>query len=500
MDVVVCRSEMADAYPLCNAGTADQTYSNNLNILKSADIPLDFPNIPSIQPEDSVSSTPSPPQNSTEMRRGSVEIPENVSTSPSLDSSKESATEDASKRQYSGTSTLSQQNRKFDNVKPPYSYVALIVMAIESSPTGSMTLKEIYKCIEDRFPFYRQNRARWQNSIRHNLSLNDCFTKIPRNPGEPGKGKLWALHPACGNMFQHGSFLRRPKRFKQPEPQQDPNMLAQFSSYNPYNLYGTIPPFHSSPGRSSYSFPALSGAQNQFTDLSQQQHQYEELYKASEAWAAQLRGGNIIPGNILKDTPINQDYSRMEHLTDATKSSLVGPAYNLAIPPANFMKDKPQNPVYNAHIPPLNKPKDLPTNLAYNTENFGCPHYGWGHSVPNLRGPALTDQTNFPGSATGSSLGLYPNMPSVGPSPGLSHPYPSGSNSFPPGSGYFSTGANLRSGYGQSQSRYGLPSGSVNGLPSGWITGYNHTSPGQQQQQQTPPDASQNFKSAQNLS
>lgn len=66
----------------------------------------------------------------------------------------------------------------------------------------------------DHFPFYRKNTQRWQNSLRHNLSFNDCFVKIPRRHDRPGKGSYWALHPKCYDMFENGSFLRRRKRFK----------------------------------------------------------------------------------------------------------------------------------------------------------------------------------------------------------------------------------------------------------------------------------------------
>ena len=115
---------------------------------------------------------------------------------------------------FSGTSTLSQQKRRFAEVKPPYSYIALITMAIEHSQLGMMTLNEIYSFIELRFPYFKDNTHRWQNSIRHNLSLNDCFVKVSRNAVKPGKGNYWALHPKAGDMFGNGSFLRRSKRFK----------------------------------------------------------------------------------------------------------------------------------------------------------------------------------------------------------------------------------------------------------------------------------------------
>lgn len=102
----------------------------------------------------------------------------------------------------------------YGSSKPPYSYISLTAMAIQSSPHKMLSLSEIYQFIMDHFPFYRDNTQRWQNSLRHNLSFNDCFLKIPRRPDQPGKGSLWALHPDCGAMFENGSFLRRRKRFK----------------------------------------------------------------------------------------------------------------------------------------------------------------------------------------------------------------------------------------------------------------------------------------------
>lgn len=102
----------------------------------------------------------------------------------------------------------------YGDQKPPYSYISLTAMAIWSSPEKMLPLSDIYKFITDRFPYYRKNTQRWQNSLRHNLSFNDCFIKVPRRPDRPGKGAYWALHPQAFDMFENGSLLRRRKRFK----------------------------------------------------------------------------------------------------------------------------------------------------------------------------------------------------------------------------------------------------------------------------------------------
>ena len=143
----------------------------------------------------------------------------------------------------------------YGDTKPPYSYIALTAMAIYHSPERMLPLSEIYKFIMERFPYYKSNTSRWQNSLRHNLSFNDCFIKIPRHPTRPGKGAYWTLHPKAIAMFENGSLLRRRKRFRLEEEEKETldNELAALN-----NLTRMMPATPSAPVQPQYQAPMPS--------------------------------------------------------------------------------------------------------------------------------------------------------------------------------------------------------------------------------------------------
>ncbi|OQR73732.1 hypothetical protein BIW11_03518, partial [Tropilaelaps mercedesae] len=99
--------------------------------------------------------------------------------------------------------------------KPPISYITLIVMAIQSSPTKRLTLSEIYNYLQQRFSFFRGSYTGWKNSVRHNLSLNDIFRKLPKGLGGATKGHYWTIDSEAEFMFEEGSLRRRPRNYRQ---------------------------------------------------------------------------------------------------------------------------------------------------------------------------------------------------------------------------------------------------------------------------------------------
>ncbi|KAG9324469.1 hypothetical protein KVV02_006613 [Mortierella alpina] len=94
------------------------------------------------------------------------------------------------------------------DTKPPFSYASLIAQAINSTPSRKLTLNGIYNHITQHYPYYQLAQNGWQNSIRHNLSLNKAFVKVPRSDSEPGKGAFWTIDQSCESQFANGVYKR----------------------------------------------------------------------------------------------------------------------------------------------------------------------------------------------------------------------------------------------------------------------------------------------------
>ena len=162
--------------------------------------------------------------------------------------------------------------------KPPYSYIALIVMAIQNSPGRKLTLAEIYAYLQQRFAFFRTSYQGWKNSVRHNLSLNECFVKLPKGLGRPGKGHYWTIDPASEFQFEEGSFRRRPRGFRRKCLQR---AKAPYAPYYPSAAVAAVPGGYGDNLATGVEYPG--GYQSQYQG--QYHPEYAAVYGANSAIA-----------------------------------------------------------------------------------------------------------------------------------------------------------------------------------------------------------------------
>ena len=76
--------------------------------------------------------------------------------------------------------------------KPRLSYAQMIAESLMQAEDRMLPLCEIYTYINQKYPYFRMDVKSWQNAIRHNLTLNPSFQKVPR-PNNEGRGNFWRM-------------------------------------------------------------------------------------------------------------------------------------------------------------------------------------------------------------------------------------------------------------------------------------------------------------------
>ncbi|CAO3699255.1 unnamed protein product [Rhizopus stolonifer] len=131
--------------------------------------------------------------------------------------------------------------KKIKDGKPPYSYATLITTAIEGSEKKMLTLNEIYQWVLERYPYFNSIGNGWKNSIRHNLSLNKCFVRLPRPVNEPGKGSYWQIDHKISKEDSRPKALRNRKNRSGSDPVRRDDLLIHPRSLSLDSNMNSIP-------------------------------------------------------------------------------------------------------------------------------------------------------------------------------------------------------------------------------------------------------------------
>ncbi|KAL9027510.1 MAG: hypothetical protein Q9196_003980, partial [Gyalolechia fulgens] len=144
------------------------------------------------------------------------------------------------------TEQVDYSNDAMKDLKPSISYGVMITQAILSKPNETITLNGIYQWIMANFAYYRHLKTNWQNSIRHNLSLNSAFQKVPRGPNEPGKGMKWHIvHEKRNEMIAGVAKHMKKSNARHSSVPNSPSTIRDDLAQNPYAPSAPAQPYSS---------------------------------------------------------------------------------------------------------------------------------------------------------------------------------------------------------------------------------------------------------------
>lgn len=151
-----------------------------------------------------------------------------------------------------------------------------------------------------------------QNSIRHNLSLNKCFKKVPRQKDEPGKGGFWQIDPQYADMFVNGVFKRRRMSSN------------QYNSSSPHRQNKLAQGYHSALGGLPYQGAGCKRKHLPTSkNLSKEMRVTESPLLATEAHKADILRGDFDLASVFDDV-LSGSCSNFDDLDINTALSALG--------------------------------------------------------------------------------------------------------------------------------------------------------------------------------
>ena len=149
-----------------------------------------------------------------------------------------------------------------ENDRPPFTYKQLIGQALLTEKCSGLPLMDIYSFISKRYPYFKMKNPGWQNSIRHNLSLNKWFEMVP-DSNEGRRGSCWRIKE--GSKFEEVLSRKVGQRWipKAPKSQQIPkcnvcnavfNSLPMLYSHKRREGHINVPKSHKCPDCDSEYF------------------------------------------------------------------------------------------------------------------------------------------------------------------------------------------------------------------------------------------------------